>query len=191
MSDMAVELVPRPITVQEYHRMAEIGIIAADERVELLDGVIVTMPPFGIAHWATESNLLKYLMEKFGDRARIVPGMSLPLGDRSEPQPDIAIVAKLPYRRLNRTPEPSEVYALIELADSSLAKDMRTKRSLYARFAIADYLVVDLNADTLLHFRTPAEDVYAESRVLGRSDTFSLTALPDISLDAGKFLDED
>jgi Uma2 family endonuclease len=170
--------------------MAEAGIIGPRERVELLDGLIVTMPPIGIPHWTTHARLVEYLIETFKGRAT-VPGMiSIPLGDRSEPEPDIAILAALPYRRLNRAPEPAEVYAMIELADSSLAKDTRTKRRLYARFGLADYLVVDLNADILLHFSSPAGDDYPEPRTLRRGDRFALAALPEIELEAERFLDE-
>jgi len=187
---MAVELVPRTFTVAEYHRMAEAGIIGRRERVELLDGLIVTMPPIGVPHWMSHARLVAYLIEKFKDRA-IVPGMiSIPLGERNEPEPDIAVLAQLPYDRLNRTPEPSEIYTTIELADSSLAKDTRTKRRLYARFGIADYLVVDLNADILLHFSRPAGDDYPEPRTLRRGDRFVLAALPDIELEAERFLHE-
>jgi len=190
MSDMAAELVPRPFTVAEYHRMVEAGIIGSRERVELLDGLIVTMPPIGVPHWAAHMHVVQYLNDALRGRA-LVPGqISIPLGDLSEPEPDIAVLAPLPYKRLNRPPEPSEIFATIELSDSSLGKDTRTKRLLYARFAIADYLVVDLKSDVLLHFSQPDGEDYPEPRRLGRGDTFTLAALPDIVLEAERFLDE-
>jgi Uma2 family endonuclease len=187
---MAVELVPRTFTVAEYHRMAEAGIIDEDERVELLDGVIVTMAPIGIPHWTTEARLVPYLAGKFGARALVAPDISIPLGDRSEPEPDLAILANVPYRRLNRAPEPAEIFAMIELAASSLAKDTRTKRRLYARFEIPDYLVVDLESDVLLHFSQPKEGDYPDPRRLRYGDTFVLNRLADIPLEAAQFLDD-
>jgi len=190
MGDMAIELVPRTFTVAEYHRMAGAGILDPGEHVELLDGLIVTMAPIGIPHWATGGRILRYLIRELEARAFVSAEISIPLGSRNEPQPDIAVLANLPYRRLNRTPEPAEIYALIELAESSLAKETRTKRRLYARFGIADYLVVDLVGDVLLHFSPPLADDYPEPRRLLRGDTFALAALPDITLVADSFLDE-
>jgi Uma2 family endonuclease len=177
-------------TVDEYHRMADAGILDSDERTELLDGLIVRMPPPGVPHWTTHMRVVAYLSDALRGRA-LVPGrISVPLGEYNEPEPDIAVVADLPYRRMNRPPEPSEVYAMIELAASSLAKDTRIKRSLYGRFAIPDYLVVDLNDDVLIHFSQPAGGEYPEPHRLGRGDTLALSALPDIRLSAERFLDE-
>jgi len=190
MSDMAAELVPRRFTVDEYHRMADAGIIDSDERTELLDGLIVQMAPIGVPHWTTHMRVVAYLNDALRGRA-VVPGqISIPLGEHNEPQPDIAVLADLPYRRMSRSPQPSEIYAMIELAASSLATDTRVKRSLYGRFAIPDYLVVDLGADVLFHFSQPAGGDYPEPRRLGRGDTLTLSALPDIVLRADRFLDE-
>ncbi len=40
----------RPFTVDEYCAMAEAGILSEDERVELIDGEIIIMPPIGEPH---------------------------------------------------------------------------------------------------------------------------------------------
>jgi Putative restriction endonuclease len=188
MSDMAVELTPRTFTVAEYHRMVEAGILGNGERVELLDGLVVTMPPIGVAHWTRHRDVLAYLSEMLRGRAQVHGQISLPLGERSEPEPDLAILADLPYEQLNRVPEPVEIYAMIELAESSLHSDMTTKRRLYASFFIADYLVVDLAGDVLLHYSAPRDGDYLESRSLGHGDTFVLAAVPDLKLVAEAFL---
>jgi hypothetical protein len=60
MGDMALEIQPRPFTVAEYHRMAEAGILGARERVELLGGVIVAMPPIGLSHWTRNGSQRRY-----------------------------------------------------------------------------------------------------------------------------------
>jgi Uma2 family endonuclease len=188
MGDMALELTPRTFTVAEYHRMVEAGILGNRERVELLDGLIVTMPPIGIPHWTRHGRILAYLFEALRGRAQIQGRISIPLGERSEPEPDIAILADLPYERMNRAPEPIDIFAMIELADSSLAKDTRTKRRLYAGFNIADYLVVDLRGDVLLHFSEPRDGDYSERRRLGRNETLVLRALPDVEILSDPFL---
>jgi Uma2 family endonuclease len=164
--------------------------IEADEHIELLDGLIVTMPPIGIPHWTTHARIVKYLIKTFNERAAVAGDISIPLGKRNEPYPDIAVLANLPYARPNSTPEPSQIYAMVELADSSLAKDTFTKRRIYGRFAIADYVVVDQNANVVLHFSHPVDGDYPEPRRLELGDVFTFSALPDIELEAGRFLVE-
>ena len=188
MGDMAVELNPRTFTVAEYHQMVDAGILDEGERVELLDGLIVTMPPIGVPHWTRHRVVQEYLATMLRGRAQVHGQISLPLGDRSKPEPDLAILADIPYERLNRVPSPPEIYAMIELAESSLRKDTQTKRRLYARFGIADYLVVDLAGDVLLHYANPRDGDYPEPDRLGCDNIFSLAAIPDVVLSAEPFL---
>ncbi len=192
MGDMALEMRLREFTVTEFHRMAEAGIIAGDERVELLDGQIVEMPPIGVRHWDQHASIVRYLNEVLAGRAKIAGQGSFPLGLRSEPQPDIAVLSPRSYGRDNRSPAPNEMLAFIELADSSLARDLGPKLSLYARYEIADYVVVDLDSKRLLHHSDPHDLGYRSVVTLAAGDTFALAAIPDIRLSATPFLsDED
>src|SRR4051812_2628542 len=80
------------ITVDEYHRMAEQGSFAPDARVELIDGVIIDMPPIGSPHAAMVRRFDSLLREVVGRQALVSCQMPVQLGDYSEPQPDIALV---------------------------------------------------------------------------------------------------
>jgi Uma2 family endonuclease len=186
----AVELVPHSFNVDQYRRMTDAGIIDADERTELLDGLIVTMPPIGTPHLMTHGRIFKYLVRSLGECATVVGGISIPLGTRNEPYPDLVVLENFKYDLLKASPEPEQIYAIVEISDSSLAKDTLTKRRLYAQFAIADYLVVDLTGNVVLHFSQPADGDYPEPRGLARDDAFALAAFPDIVLSAERFLDE-
>ncbi len=192
MGDMALEMRLREFTVTEFHRMADAGIIAGDERVELLDGQIVEMAPIGVRHWDQHASIVRYLNAVLAGRATIVGQGSFPLGLISEPQPDVAVLAPRSYRRDNRPPAPSEVLAFVELADSSLARDLGPKLALYARYVIADYLVVDLDGKRLLHHSDPHDLGYRTVVTLATGDTFTLAAISDIRLSTTPFLsDED
>jgi Uma2 family endonuclease len=190
MSEMALEYTLRPFTVDEYHSMVEAGVLEEDERIELIDGAIVEMSPIGKAHWARHSRIVKYLMRMLGASAEVVGQSSLPLGTRDEPQPDVAILAPRSYEGATPYPSPAEIYAAIEISDSSLRKDLGPKMRLYARHAIADYLVIDLTDDVLLHHHDPHDVGYRSCDRLGADDVFSLRALPDIALQAKAFLEE-
>jgi len=184
---MAVEIEPRRLTVAEYRRMGEVGILAEDERVELLDGTIVLMSPIGRPHRARHAYLVEYLIGALGRRATVAGQYSLALADFDETEPDILVLPSALDLNL-RDPEPHEVYAVIELAGSSLRHDTGFKRSLYARFAIAEYLVVDLNGGVLLRYTQPADGEFRSLERLGRGDHMRLLAVPDVELDVDRFL---
>jgi Uma2 family endonuclease len=188
MSDMALEYKLRAFTAEEYRRLADIGLLRPEERVELLDGAIVEMSPIGENHWGRHLRIVEYLIHALGERAAIAGQASLRLGNRDEPQPDIAILARRRYNA-SHPPSPAEVYAVIELADTSLQKDVGPKLRLYARHGIADYLVVDLTGDVLLHYHEPHELGYQRCERLGDGDAFVLAALPSIRLEAKAFLE--
>jgi Uma2 family endonuclease len=190
MSDMALEYKLREFTVEEYHRMADLGVLRPEERVELLDGAIVEMSPIGDNHWGRHLRIVKYLIQTLGDSAEVAGQSSLPLGRRDEPQPDIAVLAPRRYGPPNPLPAPAEIYAAIEISDTSLRKDLGPKLRLYARHAITDYLVVDLDADVLLHHHDPHQLGYRSCDRLGEGAVFTLDALPAVRLEAIAFLEQ-
>ncbi len=187
MSEMATEYKRRPFTVEEYHRMAEAGIFGPEERVELIDGELIEMTPNGNRHWALHAIIAHYLTLALGDRAFVVPQGSFPLDRRSEPQPDVAILAPRDYyaRGLDSR---QEILALVEVADTSSVFDLGRKQRLYASRGIRDYLVADIGRNCVIAFSIPGDLAYAERRELTYGDTFELAALPGIRLDADPFL---
>jgi Uma2 family endonuclease len=188
MSDMAIEYKLREFTVDEYHRLAEIGVLRPDERVELLDGSIVEMSPIGNRHWGRHARISAYLVAALGNHAAVIPQGSFPLGRKNEPQPDLAVLAPLQWDDAGRGPTPAEIYAVVELADSSLGKDTGPKLRLYARFGIPDYIVVDLEGDVLVHYHDPHELGYRSEERLHAGDTFTIRRLAHVALSAASFL---
>lgn len=178
----------RPITADEYHRMAEAGILDDEERLELLEGRIVRMRALGTPHWLRHGKIVRYLILQLGDRARVYGESAPRLNELNEPQPDVAIL-DLAVAVEARQPAWSEIFALIEISDTSLRKDTTVKRRLYARCEVPDYLVVDLNADVLLHFSAPHDGDYPEPRRLYAGETLRLARVPDLDLDAATFLE--
>ena len=88
------DLEPRPFSVADYHRMIDAGIFDEDERVELLEGVIVQMSPQKDPHQFTIEFLTHSLVGQVGDRFRVRVQLPLVLGDQSQPEPDFAIVPR-------------------------------------------------------------------------------------------------
>src|ERR1700692_2079208 len=101
----------RPITADEYHRMGEIGILGPDERVELLNGRIIEMPPIGPDHAYTVTELDELLRARVHGRAVVRVQPPLTLDSLSEPEPDL-VLARGPSVRY-KSAHPSAVDALL------------------------------------------------------------------------------
>ncbi len=185
---MAIEYEPRRFTVDEYHRLVKVGILDETERVELLDGQIVAMSPIGKRHWLVHAHAVRYLNAALGEQAIVSGQGSFPLGFHDEPQPDVAVLAPSVARDFETRAEPSEILAMIEIAETSLAKDRKVKLPLYARFGILDYIIVDLKRDVVVHHTEPHGRLYSNVATLRHTMTFQLAAFPAMELQADAFL---
>ena len=189
MNDMALEYKRRDITVDDYHRMADAGIFEPDERVELIDGELIEMAPLGLRHWTRHAALTEYLIGTFGKKVLVVPAGSFPLGRRNEPQPDFALLAPLDYFGRGARPTLEEIFAFIEVSNTSAAFDRGRKLRMYGAQRVREYVLADLKHNRLTLFGEPNDVGYATSRELRYCDTFSLAAIPEVMLAADPFLD--
>jgi Uma2 family endonuclease len=157
----------RVLTVAEYHRMAEAGILTERDRVELIEGELIAMSPIGSEHSGTVNALNRTLVRAVGDRAVVAVQNPVQLDDLSEPEPDFALLKPRDddYRRA--TPRPHEVLLIIEVADTSLAYDRAVKRSLYARHGIPEFWIVNLAAKQVEVCRSPTGEQYASVSHVG------------------------
>lgn len=147
-------LPPRLFTVPEYHRMAEAGVFGADQRVEFLDGQVVAMAPIGPRHALTVDVLSRWFG---GERDRWWARFRNPieLDERTEPNPDV-VLARMPWRGYPHShPGRAEIFLVVEVADSTLRRDLKTKRPLYARNAVAEVWIMDLTVDRVMLHRDP------------------------------------
>jgi hypothetical protein len=187
MSEMATPQLRR-LSVADFHRMADAGIFTPGERVELLDGMLVRVSRAGRPHGAVVAAIVAHLFASLSSRASIVDQASLALGPWNEPQPDVAVLSPTTLRDLTRLVEPHEIFALVEVAESSLRRDTGSKCHTYASCGIPGYVVSDLTNNVLLHFARPQDGRYGEQRRLSYGDTFVLAAFPDLELAADPFL---
>lgn len=169
-------------TVEEYHRMAEAGIFGAEERVELLEGKIIWMIAKGTAHRSAVGRTDYLFKNRLGNRAWVSIQDPVKLNERSEPEPDVAVVKVNPLYYADHHPTPSEVYLIIEVADSSLKLDCETKGKAYAKAGISDYWVLDVVNRQLHVFRQPTEDGYESEEILSEEQTISPLEFPDLQI---------
>ena len=177
-----VALQRRRFTVDEYHRMAETGILTEDDRVELIEGEIVHMSPIGPRHALCVAELTRRFTIALAARAVVWPQNPVRLPHDTEPQPDVVLLQTPPDRYRRRAPQPSDVTLLVEVADTSVRYDREVKLPLYARAGLPEVWIVDFTADVIEVYREPRAWGYAASQRVGRGGTVAPAAFPDIVL---------
>ena len=171
----------RLLTVDDYHRMAEAGILTDDDRVELIEGELVAMAPIGSEHIAASNVLNRMLVVAVGERGVVSVGNPVRLNRLSEPQPDFAVLRpRDDYKTM--LPRPEDTMLAVEVSNTSLAYDRNIKLALYARSGIPEVWIVNLAAEAVEVYRAPAEDGYTVVIRAGRSDGLTIAALPGVSL---------
>ena len=136
--------------------MNDLGLLDPTERTELIDGQIVLMVAKGNPHILTVRLLTRALGAALSDYPVLVSIQEpIHLSDRSEPEPDLAIVQGNMFDYAERHPRPAEIHWIIEVADSTLRYDCQVKDKLYAQANISDYWVIDLKNRQVHIFRDP------------------------------------
>ncbi len=172
-------------TVEDYHRMIEAGILD-DRHVELIAGEIIEMSPEGTFHRFLNHRGVKYLRSILGNQAEIMEAHPITLLD-SEPEPDVTIVRTPDTLYLNRHPYPEDIYWIIEISGSTLHKDLIDKKTLYARFNIPEYWVIDINNKMLYVFQNPQGDDYQITKTYQEGIIYTL-AFPKAEIDVKKLI---
>lgn len=172
----------RKWTVKEYHKLGAIGIFHPEERVELIEGNIIKISAKGTLHAAATRRTATLLHNLLGNQAAVYNKSPIALDDDSEPEPDIAVVRIDPFDYATHHPTPSEVYLIIEVADSSLAYDREIKAKIYARSGIADYWVLNVRDRQLHVFREPAENGYQSEVIIGENGSISPLEFPALNI---------
>ena len=172
----------RALTVAEYHRMGEVGILTERDRVELIEGQLVARAPIGSQHSGTVNALTRRLVLAVGDRGVVAVQNPVQLDDLTEPEPDFAVLKPRADDYRLATPRADEVLLIVEVADSSLAYDRNVKRSLYARHGIAEFWIVNLVAGEVEVCRSPSGDDYASVTNVGRGGILEPELLPGATI---------
>jgi Uma2 family endonuclease len=185
---MAIAADIRSLSVQDYHRMVDVGILAADERVELIEGQLYTMAAKGTAHSAAVTRIDRVLSQRLAGRVLLRFQDPVRLSDVSEPEPDVAVVQIDPLDYEDHHPTPSEIFLLIEVADSTLRRDRDLKVPVYGRSGIQDYWILDVQERCLYVFRAPGANGYGSEQRLSEQAAIAPLAFPECQIQVAEFL---
>ncbi len=171
------------LTVEQYHRMGEVGILGENDRVELIDGELIRMAPIGSLHLGLVTRLNRLLIERSGGRAVVSPQNSLILSDVTEPQPDFSLLRWRADDYMSAVPVAADTLLVIEVADSSLRYDRDVKLRFYAESGVPEVWIVDARRRQLLVHREPVDGSYRSARTLAAGEAVACTALPQVRIE--------
>ena len=172
----------RKFTVDEYFRLVEAGVLKPEEKVELMEGEILLMAPTGHRHVAGVTRYARVLINLAANRFSVLIQSTLPLNERSAPEPDLALLKFRDDDYAAGYAGPEDVLLIIEVADSSLNYDREVKAHIYGRAGIPETWVLNLPGDCIERFLGPGPDGYSQHTVLRRGDKVTPAALPDVEL---------
>src|SRR5712692_3167368 len=185
---MSIAIARHRFTWDEYHKMAETGILAPTQRVELIEGEIVDMTPIGRRHVACVARLTHIFVRGVGDRAVVLVQSPLRLAEHSEPQPDLVVLHPRADFYAERDAGPRDVLLVIEVADTSEHYDRHVKVPLYAQHGIPEVWLVDLTAGSVTAYRQPGAEGYEQTIVARGHDELRPLAFPDFVVTAASIL---
>jgi Uma2 family endonuclease len=183
MSTPELHIPRHRLTVDEYYRMAELGILPPDARVELIEGEIIDMTPQGSGHSSIISRLNERLVAAVGSNAIVRCQMPIRLGRRSEPEPDFALVKRRADHYAGAHPVADDVLLIIEISNTTVSYDRFIKMPLYARHGIVEAWLLDIPAGRLHLFRTPRDGEFIDVSAVERPGAVCPVALPAIPID--------
>jgi Uma2 family endonuclease len=175
----AVCLPRRAFTVAEVERMAEVGLLHEDDRVELIGGELVVMSPKGYRHEILKELLLRRWMRALPDDLFVMPETIFRLAGDTFLEPDLLVWRKPVTLETIRG---DNVLLAVEIADSSLGYDLGRKPAIYAQAGVRELWVIDaVQRDSHVH-RRPAEDGYGEVRRVPAGEAITPLLAPELGL---------
>jgi Uma2 family endonuclease len=167
---------PRRWTYEDWERLVTGGIVNEDERLELVDGDFVCMTPVGDRHMYTVDLVAEYLWSQMRGRAVVRVQSPLKFNSAEAPVPDLVLLRMHEDRYRTRPAGPWDALLTVEVSDSSLARDL-AKAEQYARAAIPEYWIVDVNRPAVLVHQQPVGGEYTDIREYRHGQVFPSPAL--------------
>ncbi len=186
---MTAAILRKQFTVTDYARMREAGILAEDDRVELIAGEVRQMSPIGSFHAAVVKRL-NTLLSRVLDETMIVSVQDpIRLDDQSEPQPDLAILHYRDDFYAHAHPVADDVLLVIEVADSSAEYDREEKMPRYAAANIAEAWLIDLTADRIEQYSQPRNGIYRLKQIIERGEMLQSQVVSTIHIPTERFFE--
>lgn len=176
-------------TREECQTLERLGLVEL-ERYELIEGELIRKMSKKMPHIGALALLIGWLQMTFGiECAMPEPSIDVASEDNptSYPEPD-AVVLTRSFRRITRSIRPEDIRLVVEVADSTLAFDLDDKAGLYARAAISEYWVLDVNGRRLIVHRDPQQGKYGSIVAYDENESLTCLAAPNTPVRVGDLL---
>lgn len=174
------------ITVADFQKMEQVGILKPTARVELIEGIIVDMSPIGPAHNGIVDHLSQLLHRSIVDRGIVRTQGSIILDKYNEPEPDIAILKPKSDFYINELPAPKDIFFVIEVADVSLKEDRDRKIPLYAKHNISEVWLIDIANKSIEIYLEPSSSQYQKVVCPDKLGIIKPALLPNVEVDLSR-----
>jgi len=174
--------------VKQYHLMSEVGVFKAGYRSELINGQVVEMSPITTFHTACVERLNKAFSELLIDLAIVSVQNRVILSNLSETQPDIALLKPGTDFYPAENPVTSDIFLLVEVADTGIEYDINFKIPLYATHGVPEVWLVNIVEQVVVVYSQPETDGYREVNIYQRGENLCLTPFPTINLPVNQIL---
>jgi Uma2 family endonuclease len=171
------------ITVDDYYRMAEVGLLAHDARVELIEGEIIEMASIGSRHYAAVAKLSRLLERAVLDQAIVVAQSSLRLSRSSQPEPDLVLIKPRADFYATALPTGADSFLVVEVSDTTLPYDVKVKAPLYAQHGVPEYWVIDIEQKALRRFAAPQDGSWTDVTVVVSPGVVCLPGVEGATID--------
>jgi Uma2 family endonuclease len=185
---MEAQVLRRVFSVEEFHRMADAGVFAEDDRLELLEGEIVRMTPIGSRHAGCVDRLNEWFGQRLAGEAIVRVQNPVLLSQQTELYPDIALLKRRPDFYSQSHPQPGDVLLVVEVAETTGNYDRRIKVPRYARAGVPEVWVVDLRDRAIDVYRGVEGDEYREQRRVGPGESLVIPGVPERLIAVGDVL---
>ncbi len=181
---MSVEVAKHIFTVTEYERMGEAGILAADARVELIEGEIIEMSPIGSRHAACVKRLSALFNRRLGQTVVVSVQDPIVLNEYSAPQPDVVLLKPRTDFYEKAHPTVDDALLIVEVADTTLQYDRQIKLPMYARAGVREVWIVNLTDERVEIYADPSGETYQSTNIRTRGEELQPRAFENLRLGA-------
>ncbi len=185
---MQIEASKKLFNVDDYYRMAEVGILGPEDRVELIDGEIIQMSPIGTRHAGCVTRATRLFTLAFNGRAVVSTQNPLRLNNYTEPEPDIVLLKFREDDYGKKRMLPDDALLVVEVADTTLKYDRDVKLPRYAAAGVPEVWIMDLKENCLLLYRDLEKSTFQTNLILKSGESVFVRAFPDITFAVSELL---
>jgi Uma2 family endonuclease len=150
--------------------------VLEQEQLELVEGELISKMGKNRPHVTSLALLQLWMQQIFGGRFVVAESpidVAPEDNPTSEPQPDLIALKRDLTTFRSTNPKPSDLHLVVEIADITLAFDLKVKAALYARASIAEYWVLDVPGRRLIVHRDPQAGLYQSVVAYGEGESVS------------------